>query len=66
MKVKLIRIEQEKPNTEIIEETINKEIEKIEKRNQRIRDVKISVVRDAAPEYKTVKPYALTIMIVYE
>lgn len=66
MNVKIVRIEQEKPSTDKIEIAINEEIRKLEKKNHTVKDVKLSVVRDAAPEYKTTKPYALTAMILFD
>jgi len=64
MKVKMLRIEQTTPDMGDIEERVNREIEKL--KSHTILDVKMSVVRDAAPEYETQKSYAVTIMILYE
>jgi len=66
MRVKLLRVESEKPNLSESEEIINREIKKLEAKKHRIIDVKISVVRDAAPEFKIKKAYAFTVMILYE
>lgn len=66
MQVKIIRIEQSTPDTKKVEEEINKEINELESKNKTIKDVKLTVTRDAAKEYLTTKPYALTAMITYE
>jgi len=66
MKIKLVRIEQSTPNIEKAEEILNKEIKKLESSGKTIKDIKLSVVRDATPEYKTAKSYSFTAMIIYE
>lgn len=65
MQIKLIRIEQSSPDIKKAENEINREIKSLESKNHKIIDIKLSVVRDAAPEYKTQKSFALTAMILY-
>ncbi len=66
MKVKLIRLEQEKSDLFDVENSINKELEILISKNPQIKDIKLSVVRDVPPEHETSKSYALTVMIIYE
>jgi hypothetical protein len=66
MQVKLVRIEQTSPDIGKAEEILNREIKKLESSGKKIKDINLSVVRDAAPEYKTTKSFAFTAMILYD